>query len=211
MARTRTLRAPASRAAWKMSRRGSDAAGGVVARGKSQPFDHGGRVGGRVQALYQVHRVVDQSAGQVPGRVALEGAAWRVGGLLGDPGEVQRVAVDHVVVPAALDQDGVAVGGLIQFGGGGQAALGEVELLPVDGGADPFPVRGDGGALADQVEELWQAPGPVHRDVSGAEAGEDEVSVGVVERREHGGVRRVHDVRVRADQRVEPVRVGREG
>jgi hypothetical protein len=64
-------------------------------------------------------------------------------------------------VAAALDQDRVPAGRLVEFGRGGHAALGQVEFLPVGGGADPLALGGDLGPLPDQVQELGDGVGLV--------------------------------------------------
>jgi hypothetical protein len=143
--------------------------------------------------------------------VVLDQTAGRLRGVGGDSGQPERVAVQDVVVTAALDQDGVVGGGLVQFLGGGQALLGEVELLPVGGGADPLTGRGDPGALADQFEELCEVTGAVDRHVMDAVGGEDQVGVGVVEGGQHRGLGIVDDDGAVADPLGQPVRGGRQG
>lgn len=189
---------------------GADAGGGEVARGQAQAVDAGGDVGGGQEVLDQVHRVVDQPSVEAPLLVAADHAAGRGGGVLGDAYQAQGQGVDDVVVAAALHQDRVPVAGLVEFGGGGHAPLGEVEFLPVGGGADPLPLGRVHGPPADQVKELGDVVGLVDGHVVGAVAGMDQVSVGVVEGRQHGGAGLVDHGGGLGDPVVQAVRIRRE-
>ncbi len=105
----------------------------------------------------------------------------------------------------------MAVGGGVQLRGSGHPLLGEVELLPVDGGGDPVPGGGGGGAFADQGEEPGQVGGPVDGHAVHAVSGEDQMGVGVVEGGQHGRPGCVDDLGGGADQSVQAVRVGGQG
>jgi hypothetical protein len=56
-----------------------------------------------------------------------------------------------------LDQNRVSRGALIQLRRHRHALLGQIQLIPRRGGADPLPLRRDGSALADQLKELGDA------------------------------------------------------
>jgi hypothetical protein len=106
-----------------------------------------------------VERGVLDPAGRVSGRVAGDEAAFDVRGVRADAGRAQPGGVEHRVVAAALQKHRVIGGGLVEVGGRGQAAFGQLQLMPVGGGGDPTPRRGARGPLADQRDDLADVAG----------------------------------------------------
>jgi hypothetical protein len=101
-------------------------------------------------------------------------------------------------VAAALQQHRMLGGGLVQFGGGGQSALGELQLMPVGGGDDPQARRGLRGPFPDQRDDLGDVAGPGDRDAEDIAGGQHQVVVRVNEGRQHDQARIVEHHRVRA-------------
>jgi hypothetical protein len=99
-------------------------------------------------------------AARLAGRVPVDETALGVGGAAADAGQPQPGGVQHPVVPAALEQNRVVRRGLVEFGGGGQAAFREAQFVPVGGAPDPLPGWGQRGALPDQPNQPRYVGGP---------------------------------------------------
>ena len=92
----------------------------------------------RHRPLRELKRRVLHPAAGIARRVPVDETALQVGGVAADSRQAQPGGVKHPVVPAALQQHRVIRRGLVEFGGGGQAALREAQFVPVGGGPNPL-------------------------------------------------------------------------
>ena len=114
-----------------------------IARGSLAEAADQGLLGKRRQdPLGEFERRVLDPAARIAGRVPVDEAAFEVRGAAADPGQAQPGGVEHPVVAAALQEHRVIRRGLVELGGGGQAAFREPQLMPVGGGADPLARAG---------------------------------------------------------------------
>src|SRR5690606_11917429 len=116
----------------------------------------------------QLHGGVEDHAGEPASLVAQERAAGRVGGVLGDTGQAQRLGVDHGLVAGdVVDDHRVPGGGLVQHPPGG-APFGVLGVVQAEG-ADPLAGGGVPGLFGDGGDQLGDA---AHRGVAGVDGGQ---------------------------------------
>jgi len=158
--------------------------------------------------------VLNPAAGMARG-VPVDETAFQVRAVAADSCQAQPGGVKHPVVPAALQQHRVFRRGIVEFGGGGQAAVREPQLMPVGGGADPLPRRCLRCPLPDQLDKPRYVRGLGDGYAEDVLCGQHEVVVGVDEGGQHDEPRVIdHDGAGAApggEQVTAVVRPGRRG
>ena len=137
---------------------------------------------------------------QPSGRIPHQPTLGRVGAVRGQPQGQKRPAVQHRVLAQVLHVDGVLRSHLVQFLGGGAAALPKLVLVPAAPHHDPRSRWAAPGHLGDEPKPLLQARhrGPAELRTVG-QAGQKPVGVAVDEPRDDRAPTHVHHPGFRPD------------
>ncbi len=156
---------------------------------------HGGR---RNFLAYQILCGLAQAARRLAIRFAINAAARRIGGLLGDAGNAQRRRVRHQHVPVGADEErGMIAGDRIQVLARGNFLHRPLGVVPA-ASQYPFAGRGSLHALGNARLHLIERFRVRQFDIQHLEAAVGQVQVRVVEAGHREAPAQVHHLRVRA-------------
>ena len=153
---------------------------------------------------------LDQHASWGPIGEVHNGPSLRIGRLAGDAAQVKRQRIGDGHMPAAPDQHRMVARRFVQFRRGWQTLLVQIHLVPGSRGRDPCASRGAGRPLPDQLDKLGQIACPIDRDKQAILRGENQMIMGIIERRQKRQLWIIQDARPRGDEPIQTVRIFRD-